>query len=54
MLITIFYIIWILYTVGTLGLIFLFGGLIFWANWENDRHQEKIRKLMNTDLKEQK
>lgn len=47
MLVTIFYTVWILYTVTTLGGIILFISFVFWANWENARHQEQIHKHMS-------
>ena len=48
MIITIFYSLWVLYTVGSLSIIGLFFAFALYAKWENAKHKKKLDEMFKT------
>ena len=43
---TILYSLWVLYTVGSLGIIFFLLAFGIFAKWENAKHRKKIDEML--------
>lgn len=55
MFITIFYSLWVLYTVGSLGIILFLLAFGLFAKWENAKHRKKLDEMFkaNSNLEEE-